>query len=293
VSISIALSFNGLDADNHLIQFYDVAQALAGFERSLALTLHAVLNDEVITQAPSLKGAEIFCSPPEDGSWKTVALVVGGIWAAGQVSHDSVVGHIMYSAYDYVVSESLGVHVDFDKSLGQLYEESRPKNLNLKKLEQSRLDGVVEKCEASIKNMHRPIIKSESAESAKIEFNINGESNCLNTELNKTTFEYINNTVEIEQVFEIVGAVSSYNRNTFKGRFYSLSDNRPIPFELEIGAQNLKSIKIITESLSSSALNRGSKIGFIKMTVRRQESVAGITKKYLVHSVSEIPQSPE
>ena len=53
------LSYEGEAADLSLIDFYDVAEALVGFERSLAITTHYVLNGSVITQAPSLKGAQI------------------------------------------------------------------------------------------------------------------------------------------------------------------------------------------------------------------------------------------
>jgi hypothetical protein len=69
-AIEITLSFNGGAADKNEINFYDVSQALIGFERSLALTTHLVLNGEIITQAPALKGAEILAIPPTEGSWK-------------------------------------------------------------------------------------------------------------------------------------------------------------------------------------------------------------------------------
>jgi len=73
--ISFTLSFEGRDTDRHEIDFYDVAQALIGFQRSLAITTHLVLNGEVITQAPSLKNARVFATPPEEGSWKILATI--------------------------------------------------------------------------------------------------------------------------------------------------------------------------------------------------------------------------
>lgn len=122
--LQVELKFVGNLASQGEIELYDVAQAIIGFQRTLALTTHAVINAEVITQAPSLRGAKILALPPEEGSWKIIAALVGGIWAGGQASHDSVVGHLLYSAYDYVISESLGVHVNFDESLGQTIERA-------------------------------------------------------------------------------------------------------------------------------------------------------------------------
>jgi hypothetical protein len=57
------LVFKGGRADEGIIEFYDVARALTGFQRSLALTTHLVLNGEVITQAPSAQGFELLIKP--------------------------------------------------------------------------------------------------------------------------------------------------------------------------------------------------------------------------------------
>lgn len=66
--LSFTLSYSGDQADDHEIDFYDVAQALVGFQRTIALTAHLVINGEVITQATALKGVRITAVPPEEGS---------------------------------------------------------------------------------------------------------------------------------------------------------------------------------------------------------------------------------
>ena len=63
--VHFTFSFTGNESDKHVIDFYDVSQALIGFQRSIALTTHLVLNDEIITQSPFLKGAKIYAFPPE------------------------------------------------------------------------------------------------------------------------------------------------------------------------------------------------------------------------------------
>lgn len=114
---SISLSYEGGLADNNVLDMYDAARGLAGFHRSLALTTHLLLNGEIITQAPSLKGAQIIATTPEEGSWKVTAVVLAGIWAVTSASKDTVPGHILFSAYDYVIRSTLGFPVDFDKTL--------------------------------------------------------------------------------------------------------------------------------------------------------------------------------
>ncbi|GEM_PF-3603819 len=59
MALEITLSFDGASADDNVLDLYDGAQALVGFQRSLAITTHLIVNGEVITQAPSLKNAQI------------------------------------------------------------------------------------------------------------------------------------------------------------------------------------------------------------------------------------------
>ena len=61
--VTFRLSYEGNESDRQQIDLYDVSQALIGFQRSIALTTHLVINREVITQAPFLKGARILAAP--------------------------------------------------------------------------------------------------------------------------------------------------------------------------------------------------------------------------------------
>jgi hypothetical protein len=118
--LDLTLSYAGAEADHHELDFYDAAIALIGFQRSLALTTHFVINNEVITQAPALKGARILAIPPEPGSWKiTAAVIVGisGLYKVGTAPIDTPLGNIVNSAYDYVISTTLGFHVDYKSTL--------------------------------------------------------------------------------------------------------------------------------------------------------------------------------
>lgn len=54
--VSFTLSYEGNSADRHEIDLYDVSQALMGFQRSIALTTHLVLNDKIIQKPHILKG---------------------------------------------------------------------------------------------------------------------------------------------------------------------------------------------------------------------------------------------
>jgi hypothetical protein len=180
---------------------------LIGFQRSLAITTHFVINGTVITQAPSLKGAQILALPPEEGSWRlTAAIVLATVFAAPQ---NSVIGHLLTSAYDFVLSEALGFHIDFNKTLGQQYEEVRKTRIPLDRQSENRFDSVIEKCQTAIRDMHRPIVASETAEAASLLAQVDREQTPLTPKLDRDSYEYMIFTVEDNYPTEVIGLISS------------------------------------------------------------------------------------
>lgn len=288
MTLEITLSFEGSSAEYHLLDFYDAATAFAAFQRTLALTTHLVLNGEIITQAPSLRGAQILIQPPEAGSWKAVACVAGTLLLSGGVaSRDSVLGHIFTSIYDYALNEALGFHVDFDKTLGEQIEEARRVSDALPKdLGEGKVQALIEKIEPAIKDLHRPISQSETAETAQI-----GESESglivrkTGPTLDKATFEYINITNLTDRETLMDGKVSSYNANTYKGRIYVKSEGRPVSFTLADTSRDLRSIAKIVRSLSSNAVDRFDEGAVIGFSALRFESKNGRLKAFLITQI--------
>jgi hypothetical protein len=279
----IKLSFDGRLADNHVLDFYDAARAMTGFQRSLALTTHLVLNGEIITQAPSLKNAEIMVTTPSKGSWEIVASIIGAAWIAGTVSKDTPLGHLLYSVYDYVIKNTLGFHVDYEKSLYVKYNEV----LAERSITPEKLDSLMEKTEASIADLHRPMIASGSATQARL-FLIGPSAPLqIGPDLTHLSFEYISRTVKRIEIIQHRGLVSSYNVNTFKGRIYLPDEQRPIPFELDEEARTLQNVGLVTESLRRNASRKAGGDGFITMHGQRLESSTGRLKALVVKEIDE------
>lgn len=254
--LEVTLRFSGRNADDNTIDLYDVSQALIGFERSLALTTNLVLNDEIITQAPSLEGAKIFARPSRPGSWELTALLVltaGGLYKLGTAPKDTPLGHLIRSAYDYVLSQTLGIHPDYETTLGQQLRVARAEDRNIKRLTQSRFDSLVEKCETAVREMHRPIYKSKSADVGQLIGRVGDEPSQIGPSLTLETYEFIAHTVRSIGTVLIDGNVSSYNINTYKGRIFVLAYGRPLPFELSENARDAQSVALITRSLDENA----------------------------------------
>lgn len=287
--LTLTLSFEGKTSDNHAIDLYDVSSALMGFERTLALTTHLILNQEVITQAPSLRNAQIMSYPSEEGSWKmTVGVILTGAYALGTLSNDSPLGHLVFSAYDYVISQSLGVHVDYDKAIGILYEES--KNKKLPKIEEYQLDAIRDKCINSVKEMHRPIFKTNTAEKLKIYGVFNQEKIPLSIDLTQDTYLYLKEDIEGKEIVDIECAVSSYNINTHKGRIYVKLLGRTVPIELHKSIENNREmLKVLLRNFEKNGLrDKKEEVSNISMTVLPILSINNHLKQYIVYNISKI-----
>lgn len=99
-------------------------------------------------------------APPKSGSWEIPVLItflVGAAYKAGTAPKDTPLGHLVRSAYDFVVAAAFGFHVDYEKSLGQQYEQLKSENAQVPVVRPSQLESAVEKCEVAIRDMHRPM----------------------------------------------------------------------------------------------------------------------------------------
>lgn len=286
-ALEVTLRFRGQTADQHAIDLYDVSQALIGFERSLALTTHLILNDEIITQAPALKGAEIFARPSNAGSWELTAVIVvaaaGAIYKLGTAPKDTPIGHLIRSAYDYVISHSLGVDLDYNKTLRQQFKDAHAQDNDIKILSSARFDSLLEKCDTAIKEMHRPISKSETASEAQLISQIGSKRSRIGPALTIETYEYIAYTETSSDSVELVGRTSSYNINTFKGRVYTESHGRAVPFELSESARSRRNISIITRSLDANAQDRNA--GDFSFSAFENRSRSGRLKSFFVTEI--------
>lgn len=285
--IEVELRYDGQEAGEGFLDFYDAAKALAGFQRSLALTTHLVVNGEIITHAPTLQGASIYFPAVEQGSWKSKALIVlGTAFTVGAVGKDSPVGHVVTSMYDYVLSETMGFHPDYDKTLQQQYQE----HLESKGITREKVDSLIEKTENNIAEMHRPIVASETAGRGDVYAGAGAERK-LGPELSPFTYEYVKQTTRSNDTFTMLGKVSSYNVNTYKGRIFLLDERRPIPFELLTEARTLSQVATITRSQHRNGQNRSDTRAIIEVEAYRLESVTGALKRLHVVGVRETAAS--
>lgn len=276
------LTFEGGLADQGYIDFYDAARALAGFQRSLALTAHLVINGEIITQAPYANGFTILLPPFREGSWKSRAkLVIGSTIALGSVGKDSPVGQIVTSIYSYALEETMGFPVDYNQTLQSQYR----KHLHGLDISESKIDSLCEKIENSIADMHRPIVISKTANNGFITRCDYDKVN-VGPHMSQITYDYVRQTIREDEEIIVAGYVTSYNVNTYRGRLYSIEEKRPIPFELDETARSRKNVGLLTRSQHNHGQKPFSPEALVEITCIRMVSVTDKTKRFIVGSVS-------
>lgn len=288
-SIPFFIEFDGGSSSHGEIDLYDSSRALIGFQRSLALTTHLILNGEIITQATSLRNARIVTIPTRHGSWKAYAIILPTVIAALSASKESVLGHILYSVYDYTIKKSVGFHVDFEKSLGQQLSEYHENNPSRKTINENNVDSLIEKCGSAVEDLHRPIAFSKTAESADICANIDSRLERVGVKLSLSTFEYIHATNTTKDIIEIEGIISSYNINTYRGRIFIIEHGRTIPFELSPGSRSNDNISLILQSMVRGS-NRNIKFeqAAIRARVLVKMSKMNFIKSYIFYKIDPI-----
>jgi hypothetical protein len=278
------LNYTGQDASRGEIDFYDVSKAMLGFQRSLAMTTHLVQNGEIITQAPALKNARILVKPPQEGSWEIVAGVIFA--ATGTLAlapDDTPAGRLTRRIYDYVLRSVQGGAVNFAEE----FDEDLEAQLNDNKINESKLDSLIEKAEPGIVDMHRPLVWSQSARVGHVYF-AGSHDRPVGLDLTPETYAYASRTNEIKLPISLAGMVSSYNSNTYKGRIFLPSEGRPIPFELAEDIRGRRAVQLIMASLTENALDRRrNSAGEIGIKAFRRESVTGRLKSIWIIEVAE------
>lgn len=285
----ITLSFDGAEARHHELDFYDVTQAMLGFQRSLAITSHLILNGKIITQAPALKGATIRATPPRAGSWEIMALIsltATGVYKLGTTPKGTPIGHLVYSAYDYVLKSVLGINVNYEKSIGAQLEERKKLGISLPEIGPGHLDALAEKCEVAITEMHRPIVQNETATFARIVASEGNTQFEIGHRLDAQTFEHLAYTIRSKEVHILRGRVAGYYSASYKGRMFLPEYGRTLPFELLDTARDKRTLRLVTESLSFNTLDPGNnRVGFLTIRAHFLTSRNGTLKRLHIVSV--------
>jgi hypothetical protein len=149
-------------------------------------------------------------------------------------------------------------------------------------VKKERFDAVTEKCEIAVRDMHRPIVHSETAEAGYIDVVTTAGSRSFQHPLSQQTYDHMKLVLPDGKAHNFVGRVSGYNLNTFKGRVFIADRIRPISFEVSEGARTTSTISAIVRSLAVNAGSRTAQDGVLRFSATPIETRTGRLKGLII-----------
>lgn len=216
-----------------------------------------------------------------------LAAIGASIYGAGTAPKNSPLCHVVHSAYEYVVKETLGIPVKYEETLGKTYNRLNAQETDLPILSEERFDSLIEKCEPAIRQMHRPIINSKTAEEGVISIDTGSGMKSIDKLLDHYFWEYLTTTLIDDDISWYEGRILSYNSNTFYARIYIPDLKRPIPFELSESARNNEIFQILVESLCANAAQMHNSQGIVRIRGYAYRSKLGRIKKLRIFGINE------
>ena len=249
------------------LNMYYGADALSGFAEALAITTHAIVNNNVVTQTPAVKGFKLDFKEAHDGSYiQKVSLEFTDAEAVRVVNHIGARGFI----------ELLTFHLASPLGLNPRIESAAAKRWHRSSMDDS--EKLLDRLEGPLKRIHHPVY----GQGYKVTLY---KSRTTMLPFNEATFDYLTGSTVSEQVETIEAAVSRFNARTFTGRIIEEEDSDSISFSpLKAGLVRPSRV-ILVNSLKDLTEGRFTKVG---LEVRRVLSRDGRTKHLIVQSVHEL-----
>lgn len=270
----LKIRFLGGEAKKHRLEFYDGADALFGFAKSIRLASHYLFTGKVAFQAPSAKGVQLYMVPPKAGSYEQpihVEFVNDELIVNGK--RVPVSSEVFQDFITQALNNAVGNQIDPETDEVNEIITAKPGDI----------DVLSEALDGPLKGSHRFIGKARSHKSTKLITDVSGGDEEI-VKFDGDTLDYLNTRIYADNLEDVIGTVAAYNRNSVTGRFYVPDLQRTVPFKPEKGV----AIKDRTPLIWSMDRQEHGLDGLITIRVRRVSTKRGVTKGFLLHDCDQI-----
>jgi hypothetical protein len=269
--LKIKIKFEGGDADQHRLELYDAGVAIHGLARSMAITIHALLNDGAIrSRVKKINGAKLYIEPSRKGSWEEIVQVVIETGIATQIG-PSVLSSAVWDFIKWSWAKATNLTCEEPKSrFAQKVLRNNPE------LETDLSMAL----EHPLSQFHRPIEANETM-TIKITKSRTKEELIFTRE----TLDYVTTTEDPELETKIKGNVTRYNILTGNGRFYVDKFKKTVSFSLDSDVSSTEK-QYLTQSMHR--VNSGHP-GKIFVDADNVTNKANETKRLVIKTVNKLP----
>ncbi|MNJ22682.1 hypothetical protein D3C77_170560 [compost metagenome] len=264
--VPLELVFDSGESNFHGLDLYYGADSIGGFAEAIALTTHAIVNEEMVKQTPSVKGFSLDFKNSFVGSFRQkIELEFNG---------EESIRVIKYIGLDAYV-ELLKLHLRIPMG-GSTKLELKKARQWYKQMKHS--EDLLDRLKRPLERIHHPVTGQG--------YNITLKKHKTPLLLfNKTTSNYLSAETKSPDTKIIEVAVSRFNARRGTGRFIEEEDSESISF-------SPKSIKLMSRGQKNAladSLKRLANDDFHKLKAVVTEVLAfdGRVKHYILHSVDE------
>lgn len=264
IVVPLELTFDSGESKFHGLNLYYGADAIGGFAEAVALTTHAIVNDNVVKQTPSVKGFSLNFKNSFVGSFRQKVEL--------EFNDEESIRVIKYIGMDAYV-ELLKLHLRIPVG-GSTKLEFRKANQWYRQMKHS--DELLERLKRPLERIHHPV----TGQGYKV---VLSKARTPLLSFDKNTGNYLFAETKSPHRKTIEVAVSRFNARRGTGRFIEEEDSESVSF-------SPKSIKLMPRSQKNAladSLKRLANDDLYKIKALVTEVLAfdGRVKHYILHSV--------
>ena len=270
------VSIDGGFAAKHHFPLYEGGETLSGLGLTFTRTGHYLLTGEVRHRAPYDPRVIILANSPRPGSVELdlLSLITGP-------APTSLIGQITLSVGASTIF-GFGLYI-IRRIIGKAPKLPPEDLLELVDSRPGDIDALTSANTSSVRRAHSIIGNGATV------ITINGNNN--EVILNRETKDYVNTTIQSDEVEFVEGSVGWLNANTRNGGLFVKAHGRVIPFDLhkDVGDESLD---VLLTSLRNYTLGRVED-ATISVRILASTAIDGRIKRYLLLDAEEFPSGDQ
>ncbi|WP_460053015.1 hypothetical protein [Pseudomonas sp. H1_A05] len=267
MKINFSIRYHDGSANFNGLNMYYGADSFGGMSEVVALTTHAIVNNEILKQTPSTKGFSLDFKESHEGSFiQKFVLEFTSSDAISVINYLSVEGFM--ELLNFHISSPLGLNpkitIDAAKRWFRSYMEDS--------------EELLDRLARPLERIHHPV----SGQGYQVTLR---KSRTPILSFSESTLDYLTGKEISERSEELIVAVSRFNARTGTGRFIENEDADSVSFSPPKAGIPQRSKRLLANSLRALVDDQFLPV---RAEIRRVLSRDGRTKHYLVQGIYEI-----
>ncbi|WP_085612064.1 MULTISPECIES: hypothetical protein [unclassified Pseudomonas] len=267
MKITFVIRYHDGASKFHGLNMYYGADSFGGMAEAVALTTHAIVNNEILTQTPSTKGFSLDFKESHEGSYiQKFILEFTDADAIRVVEYLRPAGFMELMTFH--LASPLGLNPKIESDVAKRWFRSYMNDS----------ETLLERLSRPLTRIHHPV----SGQGYQVTL---FKSRTPFLSFNERTLDYLSGSEVNDRAEELLMGVSRFNARTGTGRFIEDEQSDSISFSPLKAGLTRKAKSLLANSLKDLAEDRFTQV---KVEVRRVMARDGRTKHLILQAVHEV-----